>query len=109
MKAMTLSACSTEQNSIAKNTAVHRVAFSAKKSSCADKPARTSRLRVTRLYARTKNKEEQMIAIVIALIVIACVIAYIVGRHDEQRFIMKLLENIQIKMEEIENAEEDCD
>lgn len=50
-----------------------------------------------------------MIAIVIALIVIACVIAYIVGRHDEQRFIMKLLENIQIKMEEIENAEEDCD
>lgn len=50
-----------------------------------------------------------MIAIVIALIVIACLIAYIVGRHDEQRFIMKLLENIQIKMEEIENAEEDCD
>lgn len=50
-----------------------------------------------------------MIAIVIALIVIACLIAYIVGRHDEQRFIMKLLENIQIEMEEIENAEEDCD
>lgn len=50
-----------------------------------------------------------MIAIVIALIVIACLIAYIVGRHDEQRFIMKLFENIQIKMEEIENSKEDCD
>ncbi|MGN0491061.1 hypothetical protein [Ruminococcus sp.] len=50
-----------------------------------------------------------MIAIVIALIVIACLIAYIVGRHDEQRFVMKLLENIQTKLEEIENAEEDCD
>lgn len=50
-----------------------------------------------------------MIALVIAAIIIACLIAYIVGRHDEQRFIMNLLENIQIKMEEIENAEEDCD
>lgn len=50
-----------------------------------------------------------MIVLVIAVIIIACLIAYIVGRHDEQRFVMKLLENIQIKMEEIENAEEDCD
>ena len=50
-----------------------------------------------------------MIILVIAVIVIACLIAYIVGRHDEQRFIMNLLENIEIKKEEIENAEEDCD
>lgn len=50
-----------------------------------------------------------MIALVIAVIMIACMIAYIVGRHDEQRFVMKLLENFKFKMEEIENAEEDCD
>ena len=50
-----------------------------------------------------------MIVLVIAVIVIACMIAYIVGRHDEQRFIMNLLENIENKTEEIENAEEDCD
>lgn len=50
-----------------------------------------------------------MIVLVIAVIIIACMIAYIVGRHDEHRFIMKLLENIQIKMEEIENAEENSD
>ncbi|MGN1433244.1 MAG: hypothetical protein ACI4XI_06015 [Ruminococcus sp.] len=50
-----------------------------------------------------------MIALVIAVIIIACMIAYIVGRHDEQRFVMKLLENIQTKLEEIENAEENCD
>lgn len=49
-----------------------------------------------------------MIALVIAVIIIACMIAYIVGRHDEQRFVMKLLENIKTKLEEIENAEEDC-
>lgn len=50
-----------------------------------------------------------MIALVIAVIIIACMIAYIVGRHDEQRFVMKLLEDINTKTEEIENAEEDCD
>ena len=50
-----------------------------------------------------------MIVLVIAVIIIACMIGYIVGRYDEQRFVMKLLENIQIKTEEIENAEEDCD
>ena len=50
-----------------------------------------------------------MIVLVIAVIMIACMIAYIVGRHDEQRFVMKLLENIKFKLEEIENAEEDCD
>lgn len=50
-----------------------------------------------------------MIALVIAVIIIACMIAYIVGIHDEQRFVMKLLEDINTKTEEIENAEEDCD
>ena len=50
-----------------------------------------------------------MIVLIIAVIIIACMIAYIVGRHDEQRFIMNLLENIENKTEEIENAEVDCD
>lgn len=50
-----------------------------------------------------------MIVLVIAVIIIACMIAYIIGRHDEQRFVVKLLEDINTKMEEIENAEEDCD
>lgn len=50
-----------------------------------------------------------MIALVIVAMVIACLIAYNFGVKNEQKFIIKLLENIQIKMEEIKNAEEDCD
>ncbi|MGN0449449.1 MAG: hypothetical protein ACI4G0_03710 [Ruminococcus sp.] len=43
------------------------------------------------------------------MIVLVIMIAYIVGRHDEQRFVVKLLEDINTKMEEIENAEENRD